>query len=299
MLDVLRARLVRIGICLTLNRGRAAKAACLLTSAISLIPSVAPAFSRTLEDAPRDGQHGTLRGRVTAAGLPVQFANVVVLGTRTGVQSDETGSFFLNEVPTGKVTLRVMALGFSPATRVILVKSGDNAPLGIQLERLVPKPWRHRYWPCDVQFTPGRDSVRVKQIPLVDTAGWQMVEGSVFDFPLPTSFHRPNQQGHGIDSEVGTWEDSIRHVSYDLGEYTAHTQWAEGMATRLEMIDGVQARIAAFQRADPPRYHVEAYFCEVGLGLSGSSSREADVAVLLTAFRALWFHEPRPRTDRK
>src|SRR6266581_3415093 len=53
---------------------------------------------------------GTIVGCVTKEGKPYAYANVIVLGTRVGTQTNEDGWFRLERVPAGKQELQVQAI---------------------------------------------------------------------------------------------------------------------------------------------------------------------------------------------
>src|SRR5260221_4888838 len=69
---------------------------------------------------------GTVTGRVVAGKEPQGFANVIILGTRRGAASDESGNFTITLVPVGTYQLKVQPLGFEPKTLSISVNAGSN-----------------------------------------------------------------------------------------------------------------------------------------------------------------------------
>lgn len=75
----------------------------------------------------------TVWGRLVRAndGTPVTFANILVVGTRIGTLSDETGAFRLSGLPAGRVVLRIQALGDPALLDTLDLAHGDS------LERLV------------------------------------------------------------------------------------------------------------------------------------------------------------------
>ncbi len=66
----------------------------------------------SVTNAHAQGTTGKIQGRVTSAGQPVVGASVTVLGTSLGNITDNSGLYFVNEVPAGLVTIRVTALGY-------------------------------------------------------------------------------------------------------------------------------------------------------------------------------------------
>ncbi len=69
---------------------------------------------------------GTVTGQVVAGKEPQGFANVIILGTRRGAASDESGKFTITLVPVGSYQLKVQPLGFEPKTIAITVNAGPN-----------------------------------------------------------------------------------------------------------------------------------------------------------------------------
>ncbi|HKQ56495.1 MAG TPA: carboxypeptidase-like regulatory domain-containing protein [Candidatus Eisenbacteria bacterium] len=60
-----------------------------------------------------------------ADGEAIQYANVIVSGTKIGTQTDERGRFRL-DVPTGSITLRIAQIGSPPLTVPLTLAAGDT-----------------------------------------------------------------------------------------------------------------------------------------------------------------------------
>ena len=60
---------------------------------------------------------GSVSGRVTdaATGQPIGAAQINVVGTTLGAQTNQDGIYSIRAVPAGAVTLRVLRLGLVPA----------------------------------------------------------------------------------------------------------------------------------------------------------------------------------------
>jgi hypothetical protein len=58
-------------------------------------------------------------------GEAIQYANVIVSGTRIGTQTDERGGFRL-DVPAGTITLRITQIGNTPLTVPLVLAPGDT-----------------------------------------------------------------------------------------------------------------------------------------------------------------------------
>lgn len=74
---------------------------------------------------------GSVRGRVIVEGAnrPLPQAQVGVVGTTIGTQTNEDGEYRLSNVPAGPRTIRVVRLGFAPATAQVTVVAGETATL--------------------------------------------------------------------------------------------------------------------------------------------------------------------------
>jgi outer membrane receptor protein involved in Fe transport len=71
---------------------------------------------------PASAAVGTVSGNVKGEGGA--FANVIILGTRQGSQTDEKGNFVIRGVPVGEVQVRVLAVGFDAVTQTVTVNAG-------------------------------------------------------------------------------------------------------------------------------------------------------------------------------
>ncbi|MCC7324810.1 MAG: SusC/RagA family TonB-linked outer membrane protein [Gemmatimonadaceae bacterium] len=74
---------------------------------------------------------GSVRGRVIVEGAnrPLPQAQVGVVGTAIGAQTNENGEYRLSNVPAGPRTIRVVRLGFAPASAQVNVAAGETATL--------------------------------------------------------------------------------------------------------------------------------------------------------------------------
>jgi iron complex outermembrane recepter protein len=76
----------------------------------------------------------TLSGRITAkSGEGVAGANIRVLNTGLGASSDPTGNFSIANLPVGRFTVAVSAVGFASQTLSVLVGESGDKPLNINL----------------------------------------------------------------------------------------------------------------------------------------------------------------------
>ena len=85
---------------------------------LALITAVLPAAAQT----------GTAAGRATdqASGQPLIGARVQVIGTVIITQTNSDGRYRLTNVPTGDVTVRVVALGYGAQTRQVTIRANET-----------------------------------------------------------------------------------------------------------------------------------------------------------------------------
>ena len=73
---------------------------------------------------------GRVTGKVTEkSGAPIAFANVIILGTKQGTQTDENGNFVLVGVPVGNQQIQVQPLGYDKQVQSVQVSAGATATL--------------------------------------------------------------------------------------------------------------------------------------------------------------------------
>jgi outer membrane receptor protein involved in Fe transport len=80
--------------------------------------------------APPAAATGRIAGKVIERGKdPIPYANVIVLGTKQGTQTDENGAFVLVGVPVGAVQIQVQAIGYDKQVQTAQVNAGQTATL--------------------------------------------------------------------------------------------------------------------------------------------------------------------------
>ncbi len=80
---------------------------------------------------------GMVAGRLPSGALrPLAFANVVVVGTKRGTMSDETGRFRAIGIPAGTWRVKVLALGYRPLDTLLTFSEHATATLDGVLEIL-------------------------------------------------------------------------------------------------------------------------------------------------------------------
>ena len=81
-------------------------------------------------------EKGTVVGHILSEGQAVPFASVLLKNAITGTSSDENGNYSI-EVPSGKQTIIVQAIGFKNQEKNINVSSGGKIHLDFNLEESV------------------------------------------------------------------------------------------------------------------------------------------------------------------
>ena len=100
-----------------------------------MIPRILHSLTICLFLAPLDAEaQGRLKGTVTANAQPVPFASVGVKDLKTGAVTDTTGAFDLKNVPPGKRTLQVSAVGYVTAVQNVTVKASGVTTFNISLQ---------------------------------------------------------------------------------------------------------------------------------------------------------------------
>jgi iron complex outermembrane recepter protein len=77
----------------------------------------------------------TLTGRVTSAGVPVQGAQVSVVGTGRGSITDARGLYTVPGLAAGTVTVRVQSIGYADGEGTITLTAGQASILNLTMER--------------------------------------------------------------------------------------------------------------------------------------------------------------------
>lgn len=101
----------------------------ILAVAVGLLPAVVSAQDRG----------GTIRGRVleTGTNTPLAAAQVLVTGTRQGGLTSADGRFVLLGVTPGSVLIRVVRLGYQPASKTVQLSAGGDVSVDFTLAAAV------------------------------------------------------------------------------------------------------------------------------------------------------------------
>ncbi|WP_349315863.1 TonB-dependent receptor domain-containing protein [Chitinophaga sp. MM2321] len=84
-------------------------------------------------------QGGMLKGRITAAGKPVQFASISVPALRTGATADLYGFFIMTNIKPGTYEIKISMLGYQPLLLKRSISAGETTVLNISLEEDLSK----------------------------------------------------------------------------------------------------------------------------------------------------------------
>jgi hypothetical protein len=101
-----------------------------LVAVATCLALAAPVFAQTRPAAPTGAAAttGRISGRALEKGKdPVSFANVIVMGTRLGTMTDETGAYVIGGVPVGTYTVKLQAIGYDPVIQSVQVNAGETA----------------------------------------------------------------------------------------------------------------------------------------------------------------------------
>lgn len=80
------------------------------------------------------GAVGKIAGRAMEKGKePVGYANVIVLGTKQGVATDENGNFVISGVPVGTYQVKLQAIGFDPVILTVQVNAGQTSTVNFNV----------------------------------------------------------------------------------------------------------------------------------------------------------------------
>src|SRR5436190_815698 len=88
------------------------------------LPALAQTKPSTPPPAAPSGPTGKIVGKVMERGTPLGYANIILLGTRQGAASDESGSFVIPGVPVGTYQVKLMATGYDPVIQSVQVNAG-------------------------------------------------------------------------------------------------------------------------------------------------------------------------------
>jgi TonB-linked SusC/RagA family outer membrane protein len=83
-------------------------------------------------------QPTAITGRITEAnsGQPIPGAQVMIVGTSLGAQSNSNGTYTVRGLAPGNVTVRVLTIGYTEKSQQVSVTAGQTVTLNFQLETM-------------------------------------------------------------------------------------------------------------------------------------------------------------------
>src|SRR5262245_37756374 len=104
----------------------------LVIAVLAISGLAASAYAQSRPATPPPANAAASSGRITGRALekgrePVPFANVVVLGTKQGTMTDETGAFVIPGVPVGSYEIKLQAIGYEAVVMKVQVNAGQTA----------------------------------------------------------------------------------------------------------------------------------------------------------------------------
>jgi hypothetical protein len=84
-------------------------------------------------------QTSVIRGQVVlrADGLPLPYTTVALPSQGTQRLTNDSGTFVLNDLPSGEVRLRFKRIGFVPKDTVVIVAAGETTRIRVEMNRLI------------------------------------------------------------------------------------------------------------------------------------------------------------------
>ncbi len=108
---------------------------------ILIVVAVSPLLGLQDSESPLARAPGTISGTVRDVdGMPKQYAQVTVLGTKLADTTNPFGEFRIENVPPGEHRLRVSFLGYAPAETTVVVKGGAEAAIAFTIRTTIVAP---------------------------------------------------------------------------------------------------------------------------------------------------------------
>jgi iron complex outermembrane receptor protein len=81
-------------------------------------------------------QQGTLRGQVISNQKPVDFASVMIAGTKLGTHTGNNGHYVIQHIAPGTYVVNASAVGFQKQQKDITIKAGENLVVNFELQKV-------------------------------------------------------------------------------------------------------------------------------------------------------------------
>lgn len=79
------------------------------------------------------GQKGSVKGKVTFKGAPIELVDIYISKTTIGTSTDENGNYILNNIPVGEQKLIVSSIGFKKQVRTINIQNDQTLTINFSL----------------------------------------------------------------------------------------------------------------------------------------------------------------------
>ena len=80
-------------------------------------------------------QTGGVKGVVKNNSETIPFANVGIVGTNYGAACDVDGKYLIKDIPVGKYSIQVSAVGYKNYKQAIIIKEGETITLNVTTEK--------------------------------------------------------------------------------------------------------------------------------------------------------------------
>lgn len=80
-----------------------------------------------------NSQTASISGQVISDGLPISFANLILVGTYTGTTTDDSGTYKIDNLQEGSYTIRVSSIGFVNMDTEVKLSSGEVLNLNFDI----------------------------------------------------------------------------------------------------------------------------------------------------------------------
>lgn len=224
---------------------------------------------------------GAVKGFVydKASGEPVIYTNVILLGTKIGVQTDVNGYFSITQIPEGDYTLFTSLIGYDSVKVAISVKAGQVITrklfLGQKSQELKAVEISARKTEKQTQINAGSINITPREMKLLPSAGGeadiaqylQVVPGVVFTGDQGGQLYirggAPSQTGILLDGvtiynpfhTIGLFSvfetDAIRNVEVQTAGFNAQYGNRTSAILDVRTKDGNKNRLSGKVSASP------------------------------------------------
>ena len=141
---------------------------------VVLLAALATQFNIQADDLDTKRTDAHITGHVIekSTGEHLPFATIRIKDTNIGITTDETGHYFMQNLPTGDLTMEVSMVGFRTITQKVKVKKGTTQKLNFELDEGIVSL-------DEIVVSASRNSTTRRQsAALVSVVGMKMLEGT-------------------------------------------------------------------------------------------------------------------------